>query len=66
MAITEAEPLTYTVAEAARLIGVSRRFAYEMAGTGELPSVRLGHKVMVPRAALERFLAGTPVDQGQR
>ena len=58
MAIVEPETLTYTITEAARLIGVSRRFAYEMAGSGELPAVRLGHKLIVPKAALERFLAG--------
>jgi excisionase family DNA binding protein len=54
------ERLTYTVAEAARLLGVSRGVAYESARTGELPTIRLGRRVLVPRHPLERFLGLLP------
>ena len=50
------ERLTYTVEEAGRLLGLSRNSTYEAARTGELPTIRLGRRVLVPRAALERLL----------
>ncbi len=48
--------LTLTVAEAAKALGISRGLAYEMAKAGEIPSIRLGKRVLVPQRALERFL----------
>lgn len=54
------ERLTVTVEEAARLLGVSRAFAYELVARKELPSVRLGRRVIIPRRALERLLDVEP------
>lgn len=51
------ERLTYTVTEAARLLGISRNSAYEAARAGDLPSIRLGRRILIPRDRLERFLA---------
>lgn len=45
-------PLVLTVTEAAELLGISRAFAYELVARGELPSIRLGRRVVVPRAQL--------------
>lgn len=39
---------TYTVAEAALLIGVSRSTAYELVARGELRAIRLGRRWVVP------------------
>jgi excisionase family DNA binding protein len=50
------EPLTYTIEEAARLCGVSRGVAYTAAKSGDLPSVRLGRRIVVPRARLHALL----------
>ena len=52
----ERERLTLTVEEAARLLGISRAFAYELIARDELPSLRFGRRVVVPRKALERLL----------
>jgi excisionase family DNA binding protein len=54
--------LTISVEEAARLLGISRGLAYDLARRGELPgAVRLGEKrIVVSRAALEAHLAGGP------
>jgi excisionase family DNA binding protein len=46
------EPLTMTVEEAAELLGVSRGLAYEAARRGELPTIRLGRRLLVPTARL--------------
>jgi excisionase family DNA binding protein len=51
------EKLTLTVPEAARLIGISRMTAYVAVREGTIPSIRIGRRVLVPRAALDRLLA---------
>lgn len=45
-------PLAVSVPEAARLLGISRGLAYELVARGELPSVRLGRRLVVPSHAL--------------
>ena len=47
--------LTMTVEEAAILIGISRNSAYEAVKSGELPVVKIGRRLLVPRAALMRM-----------
>jgi excisionase family DNA binding protein len=46
------EPLTISVEDAARLLGISRGLAYESARRGELPTIRLGRRLLVPRQRL--------------
>jgi len=46
-----------SVLDAAKVLGISRSYAYLMANTGELPTVRLGRRILVPVASL-RDLAG--------
>jgi len=50
--------LTVSVPEAARLLGISRGSAYECARRGELPVVRLGRRLVVPRSKLAEMLEG--------
>ena len=54
---TQTDRATLTVEEAARLLGIGRGLAYEGARTGTIPSLRLGRRIVVPRAGLERLLA---------
>lgn len=49
--------LTLTVEEAAQLLGIGRNTAYEAIRRGELPSLRIGRRLVVPRAALEQLLS---------
>ena len=46
-----------TVPEAARLLGVGRTAAYEAARRGELPTRRLGRRLLVPVPALLAWLS---------
>ena len=46
------ERATYTVEEAAKILGISRSTAYECARTGELPVLRFGRRMVVPATAL--------------
>jgi excisionase family DNA binding protein len=48
--------LTMTIPEAAKLLGLSRNGAYEAAKRGEIPAIRIGGRILVPRHALEEFL----------
>lgn len=51
------ERLTLSVDQAAQVLGVSRALAYELVARGEIPSLRLGRRIVVPRRALEVLLA---------
>jgi excisionase family DNA binding protein len=48
--------LTWTVTEAAKLLGISPTSAYEAARRGELPVRVIGRRMVVPRVALLRLL----------
>lgn len=52
----------YTANEILRLLGgkISRPTLYRALREGTIPSLRLGRRVLIPRAALERLLAGEP------
>ena len=52
------ERLTYTVDEAAQLLGISRNSAYEAVRRGEIPIIRVGRRLLVPRSRLETLLDG--------
>ena len=56
------ERLTLTVEEACKRLGIGRSLGYELARQGQLPTLRLGRKLVVPAAALQRMLENT----GQR
>ena len=59
--------LTLTVTEAAELLGISRALAYELAARGELPVLRLGRRIVIPRKALEALVetAGLSTSTGE-
>jgi excisionase family DNA binding protein len=49
---------TLTVEEAAKRLGIGRNSAYEAAARGEIPSIRIGKRLLVPIKPLERLLNG--------
>lgn len=53
---------TLSVDEAARLLGIGRSSAYEAVRRGEIPTLRIGRRILVPRTAIERMLNGAPSD----
>ena len=50
------ERLTISVPEAARRLGIGRNQGYECARRGEIPTVRMGKRLLVPLAAFEAML----------
>jgi excisionase family DNA binding protein len=53
--------VTVSVGEAARLLGLGRSAAYEAARRGELPTRRLGRRLLVPVPALLEWLGAAVV-----
>lgn len=47
---------TMTIEDARRFLGISRATAYEAAKSGELPTISMGRRLLVPTAALRRML----------
>ena len=49
---------TLSVEEVAAVLGISRNTAYAAVQRGEIPAVRIGRKLLIPRRALDRLLSG--------
>jgi len=56
--VTEGERLTLSIPEAAKVLGISRGLAYQLAKEGKIPVIRLGKRLVVPKLALEKLLSG--------
>ena len=50
------DKLTLSVGEAAKLLGIGRNLAYDRVKTGEIPVIKIGRRLLVPRRALEKLL----------
>ena len=46
-----------TVEEAGQRLGLSRPSAYQAVKRGEIPIIRIGRRILVPVAALDKLLA---------
>lgn len=59
--------VTLTVDETSRLLRLSRGATYEAVRRGQLPSIRIGRRILIPRAALEKLLErqDSPNTQGK-
>jgi|TARA_R100000501_G_C2628880_1_gene123269 excisionase family DNA binding protein len=55
--IAKVETATLRVEDAAKILGIGRQTAYQLAREGKLPGARrLGGRIVVSRIVLERFL----------
>jgi excisionase family DNA binding protein len=57
--ISTTEPRTVSVEEAGRRLGVSRMAAYQAVWRGQIPSIRIGRRLLVPVAKLNEMLGET-------
>jgi excisionase family DNA binding protein len=59
-AVTD-DRLVYEVPEAGAMLGLTRNGSYEAAKRGDIPTIRIGKLIRVPKAAFHRMLeeAGT-------
>lgn len=53
-----------TVKEVAEAIGISKNSAYEAIRNGEIPALRIGRRIVVPKRVLDQLLdaVGAPDD----
>jgi excisionase family DNA binding protein len=49
--------------DVARALGVNVKTIYQAVERGELPAVRLGTRVIIPQAAIDRMLASPPAGE---
>lgn len=45
-----------SVEEASAVLGIGRNAAYEAVRRGEIPSLRIGGRILVPKAAVQKML----------
>jgi excisionase family DNA binding protein len=57
--VESAECQTLRVEDAAKILGISRGMAYARAEDGSIPTIRLGKRLLVPKAALDKLLMTT-------
>lgn len=66
MKTENAEPLAEALAEAppkaGKRLGLGRNASYEAVKRGDLPSIRIGGKILVPVRAIEALLDGAVED----
>jgi excisionase family DNA binding protein len=55
-AIEQVNRRTYSIEEAATVLGISRSAAYRAARRGEIPILVVGHRKLVPAARLRELL----------
>jgi excisionase family DNA binding protein len=59
------DSLVLTPIETAKLLRIGRGMVYEQIRCGVIPSIRMGRKILVPRAALLKMLNGAKGDRSQ-
>ena len=50
------EKITYSVQEAAELLGISKSYAYQLVKEKKLPVLDLGRRKVIPKAMLEAWI----------
>jgi excisionase family DNA binding protein len=58
----KSEPLVLTPIETARLLRIGRGTVYEQIRCGNIPSIRMGRRILIPRAALLKKLESAGYD----
>lgn len=54
----------YTREEAARFLRVSLGWLHEMINAGQLHTIKVGRRRLIPRASLTAYIRGEKMDQG--
>lgn len=60
-----ADPLTYTVEEASRVMLISRTTCYEWVRSGVLPAIHRGRVIRIPKRSLEAWMEAESLRNGE-
>jgi excisionase family DNA binding protein len=52
------EKLTISVETAGQLLGLSRNSAYQGIKRNEIPHIKIGKRILIPKRAIEKMLEG--------
>jgi len=52
------EKLCWSVAEVSKLLNLSRNATYQGCLTGQIPCIRIGKRILIPKSQLEKLLSG--------
>lgn len=64
MATKKDAPAVLTVLEVARILRLGKISVYQAIARGEIPCIRIGRRILIPRHALDQILTGAlPVPQ---
>jgi excisionase family DNA binding protein len=55
--VDDSEKRAFSVAEAARLLGLSRNSTYQAVHSGVIPSIRVEGRILIPKVALDKWLS---------
>jgi excisionase family DNA binding protein len=61
MTLDDDLPPILTVEQTAKLLGISRGLAFTAVRAGDIPSIRIGRRILVPRDALRRLIGDAQV-----
>ena len=50
-------PLVYTVGEVQRILKLGRTSVYDAIARGDIPTIRIGKRLLIPKAAIDRLLS---------
>ncbi len=53
------QTVAFNIKDTAKMLGIGRNQAYEAARRGDIPTIRIGKRILVPKVALERMLKDT-------
>lgn len=59
--IQQPERRTRRPEEVGRILGIGRNTVYELIRTGQLRSINVGRKILIPLTAIDEFLAGKAI-----
>ena len=59
MVIADDDRLVLTIEEAGKLLGLGRSGTYEAAKRGDIPTLKIGSQILVPKVALLKLLEET-------
>ena len=60
MTLDDELPPTLTVEQTAKVLGISRGLAFSAVRAGDIPSIRIGRRILVPRDRLRQMLGCDP------
>ena len=58
MAANKNAPTVFTVCEVAKILRIGKISAYQAIARGDIPCIRIGRRILIPRHALDQILTG--------